>query len=436
MKKLNLIYAERWRRMLTFLAIIVTYAMTVMAQQPKITVHGTVEDAEGAIVGASVSEKGTMNGTVTNIEGNFSLSVNPNATLTINYIGYAEKEIAVKGQTTLRITMEESMTELDEIVVTALGIQRSEKALGFAVQRVSGEDLVIAQGANVVTSLTGKVAGLNVTNSTEFMGGSGMLLRGYGPLIVLDGVMFGNTSLDDIPANDIESVDVLKGPTAAALYGSRGSNGVIMVTTQKAKEQGVKVSVNSNTMLHAGYTSFPEVQTAYSSGGGSQYKPGAADYVWGDRLDIGRTGLQYNPYTYEWEEMPLTSKGKNNFQNFLEQAIVTNNNVSLSQKGQYGSIRASLNHVYNKGQYPNQNSQNFSFAIGGTMDYKKFHLGAGYGQGNFMYNMVIWTGPEYDVREFRNYWKKGKENQEQNWFVTDWYDNPYFLAYEKTRCKP
>lgn len=203
MKKLNLIYAERWRRMLTFLAIIVTYAMTVMAQQPKITVHGTVEDAEGAIVGASVSEKGTMNGTVTNIEGNFSLSVNPNATLTINYIGYAEKEIAVKGQTTLRITMEESMTELDEIVVTALGIQRSEKALGFAVQRVSGEDLVIAQGANVVTSLTGKVAGLNVTNSTEFMGGSGMLLRGYGPLIVLDGVMFGNTSLDDIPANDV-----------------------------------------------------------------------------------------------------------------------------------------------------------------------------------------------------------------------------------------
>jgi hypothetical protein len=220
-----------------------------------------------------------------------------------------------------------------------------------------------------------------------------------------------------------------------------------MVTTKKADKKGITVSVNSSTMLHAGYTAFPEVQTSYSSGGGSKYMPGAADYVWGDRLDIGRTGLQYNPFTYEWEETPLTSKGKNNFRNFLEQAIVTNNNVNVAMKGDIGGFRASLNHIYNKGQYPNQDSQNYSFSIGGNIDYGKFHLdaginyhklhyssnlGAGYGQGNFMYNMVIWTGPEYDIRDYRDYWVKGKENEQQNWFVNDWYDNPYFLAYERT----
>jgi TonB-dependent SusC/RagA subfamily outer membrane receptor len=239
----------------------------------------------------------------------------------------------------------------------------------------------------------------------------------------------------------------MKGPTGAALYGSRGANGVLMVTTKKASKNGLNISVNSSTMLHAGYTAFPEVQTSYSSGGGSKYMPGAADYVWGDRLDIGRTGLQYNPFTYEWEETLLTSKGKNNFQNFLEQAVVTNNNVSVTMKGELGGFRASLNHVYNKGQYPNQNSQDYSFSLGGNIDYRRFHLdagisyrkqmfssnlGAGYGQGNFMYNMVIWTGPEYDILEYRDYWVKGKENEQQNWFVTDWYDNPYFLAYEKT----
>jgi TonB-linked SusC/RagA family outer membrane protein len=411
-------------------------------------IKGRVTDAAGEpVVGASIVEKGSANGVLSGSNGEYSISVKADATLQVSCIGYSATEQTVGLRTVVDFTLVEEAQQLDDLVVTALGIRRSEKALGYAVQRVSGDDLTIAKGANVVTSLTGKVAGLSVTNSTEFMGGSGITLRGYGPLIVVDGVMFGNIALDDIPADDIESLDVLKGPTAAALYGSRGSNGVIMVTTKKAKEQGIKVAFNSSTMFHAGYTKFPEVQTSYSSGGGGKYLPGAADYVWGDRLDIGRTGLQYNPYTYEWEEAPLTSKGKNNFRNFLEQAVVTNNNISLSQKGKYGSIRASLNHIYNKGQYPNQNSQNFSFSVGGTMDYKRFHLdaginyhkffytsnlGAGYGQGNFMYNMVIWTGPEYDIREYREYWKKGKENQEQNWFVTEWYDNPYFLAYEKT----
>ena len=436
---------------LSLLLLFVAAGMVTAAGQPNRRISGTVTEADGTpIIGASVVEKGTTNGTATDAAGKFVLTVGGNATLQISYVGYVTQEVltgSVGAEGTLNVTLEESVSDLGEVVVTALGIKREEKALGYAVQTISSDELTIARGANVVSSLTGKIAGVSVTNSSEFMGGSGIALRGYGPLIVIDGVMFGNTSLDDLPADDIESLSVLKGPTGAALYGSRGANGVIMVTTKRASQKGLSVSVNSSTMLHAGYTAFPEVQTSYSSGGGSVYKPGVADYVWGDRLDIGRTGSQYNPFTYEWEDTPLTSKGKNNFQNFLEQAFVTNNNVSLAMKGDMGGFRASVNHIYNKGQYPNQNSQNYSFSLGGNIDYKRFHLdaginyhkqfyssnlGAGYGQGNFMYNMVIWTGPEYDIRDYRDYWVKGRENERQNWFVDEWYDNPYFLAYEKT----
>jgi TonB-linked SusC/RagA family outer membrane protein len=440
----------RFLKLSMFLLFLVAGIVNATGQQSK-QVSGTVTDLNGVpVIGASVLEKGTTNGVVTNDNGKFTLTLRDDATLQVSYLGYVTKEIPVKeaaSDGTINVVLEEDISSLNEIVVTALGIRREEKALGYAVQTISGDELTIARGSNVVNSLTGKIAGVRVTNSTEFMGSNGISLRGSGPLIVIDGVMFGNTSLDDIPADDIESLSSLKGPTGAALYGSRGASGVIMVTTKKAKKNGLNVSVNSGTMLHAGYTIFPEVQTSYSSGGGSEYKPGAADYVWGDRLDIGRTGLQYNPFTYEWEMTELTSRGKNNFQNFLEQAIVTNNNVNVTMKGDLGGFRVSLNHIYNKGQYPNQNSQNYSFAVGGNIDYKRFHLdaginyhklffssnlGAGYGQGNFMYNMVIWTGPEYDIRDYRNYWVKGKENEQQNWFVNEWYDNPYFLAYEKT----
>jgi TonB-linked SusC/RagA family outer membrane protein len=429
---------------------LVTGIANVTGQQSK-RITGAVTDVNNnPIIGASIVEKGATNGVASNDKGIFALTVSDNATLQISCMGYVTKEVSVNDAAsdgTLNVVLEEDINALSEIVVTALGIRREEKALGYAVQSISGDELTIVRGANVVNSLTGKIAGVKVTNSTEFLGGSGIALRGYGPLIVIDGVMFGNTSLNDIPAEDIESLTVLKGPTGAALYGSKGANGVIMVTTKKASEAGLRVSVNSSTMLHAGYTAFPEVQTTYSSGSAGKYLPGAADYVWGDRLDIGRTGLQYNPRTYEWEDMALTSRGKNNFRNFLEQALVTNNNVSVATKGEIGGFRASLNHVYNKGQYPNQNAQDFSFSLNGNLDYKRFHLeaginyhksfyssnlGAGYGQGNFMYNMVIWTGPEYDILEYRDYWVKGKENEQQNWFVADWYDNPYFLAYEKT----
>lgn len=423
-----------------------TFAIIPRVVEQKQTVTGVVTDANGEIVvGANVIEQGTTNGVVTDTNGRFTLQVPQGASIQISYLGYETRSIRFDGQSNLSVVLNDNSLGLKEVVVTALGIKREQKALGYAVQELDNEQLTVAKGADVATSLTGKIAGLNIKNSTEFAASPTLTLRGNTPLLVVDGIPHYNVTLSDVPADDIESISVLKGSTASALYGSRGGDGAIMVTTKRAQKEGLDISVNSNTMFQAGFLKLPEVQSSYSSGGSGKYAPG--DYVWGDKLDICRVVSQYNPYTYKWEDMPLTSKGKDNFNNFLEQALVTNNNISVSQKGEYGSVRASLNHVYNKGQYPNSKQQKLTFSVGGTMDYKKFHLdadiaynknlytnnnGSGYGMGSYMYNLLIWTGAEYDIRDYRNYWREGKEQQEQNWMDDWWYDNPYFLAYERT----
>lgn len=405
-----------------------------------------IDQNDDVVIGASVSVEGTSRGVITNIDGGFELVVPIDSKIVISYIGYKKITVPVTHENYYLIRMAEDSQMLDDVVVTALGIKREEKALGYSVQKVKGEDLTGVKGANFATSLTGKIAGLNVKNSTEFAAAPTITLRGYSPLIVVDGVPFANVGLSDIPADDIESIDVLKGATASALYGSKGSSGAVMITTKtgSSNAEGLSVSVNSNTMFHAGYLKFPDVQTSYSSGSGSRYKPG--DYVWGDKLDIGRTAEQYNPYTYQIEEMELVSKGKDNVKNFTEMSFVTNNNVSITQKGKYGNVRASLTHVYNKGQFPNAKQNKFTFSVGGNMKYQNFSLdagitynkryrsntnGTGYGVGSYLYNLMIWTGAEYDVRDYRNYWVDGKKDIEQNWMDPAWYDNPYFLAYER-----
>lgn len=414
-------------------------------QQASKRIKGIVIDRKGEpVIGANVKEKGTSaNGTITDIYGCFEMSVNPKGSIIVSFIGYKTKEVPVANTTPLTIELSENAEALNEVVVTALGIKREEKALGYAVQKVGGEQLSTVKNINVATALTGKIAGLNIKNSSEFNTGPTISLRASSPLLVVDGVPYGNVGLNDIASDDIESIDVLKGATASALYGARGGAGAIMVTTKKGSKEGLNVTVNSSTMFEAGYLKKPEVQTSYSSGGNGRYSTGG--YVWGDKLDIGRTAKQYNPYTQEWEVMPLVSKGKDNLKNFQELGLVTNNNVSVSQKGKYGSVRTSLTHVYNKGQYPNQKLNKFTYSVSGDMKWKQFSFeggltynkrfypngtGAGYGGSGYLYNLLVWSGTEYDIRDYKNYWIK--EDEQQNWMDKDWYDNPYFIANEIT----
>lgn len=416
-------------------------------QQSNVKITGTVIDHENIpIIGANVTVKGNSTiGTITDIDGQFTLDVPKNAVLIISYIGYKSQEVKVTGQA-IKIKLTEDSEVLGEVVVTALGIKREEKALGYATQKVSGENLAKVKTVNVATALTGKVAGLNVQNSTEFGEAPALKLRGEEPLLVLDGVPYRYMSLNDVAPDDIESIDVLKGATASALYGARGGSGAIMVTTKRGKQEGLNVNVNSSTMFNAGYLKLPEVQKSYSSGLNGQYNDNAS-YVWGALLDAGNEAMQYNPYTQEREMTPLTSRGKNNLKNFQELSFITNNNLSVTYKGKYGSFRTSLTHVYNKGQFPNEKLNKITYSVSGDIKYKKFSAEAGItynkrfypnksnpgydGGRSYLYQMLVWSGSEYDIRDYKNYWKV-KDELSNWWDRGNWYENPYYIANEVT----
>ena len=420
---------------------------TAINQQSKIKITGTVVDQAGIpIIGANITVKNqTGTGTITDIDGRFTLEIPANSTLSISYIGYKNQEIRVTSSKPLTIKLQDDAEVLDEVVVTALGIKREEKALGYAVQKVSGDQLTTIKSVDVTSGLNGKIAGLKVENSTEFNEAPNLKLRGENPLIVIDGVPYKNMSLRDIASDDIESIDVLKGATASALYGARGGSGAVMITTKRGKEEGLQVTVNSSTMFNAGYLKLPEVQTSYSSGKNGIYNDNSS-YVWGAKLDIGNEAMQYNPYTQEREMTELTSRGKNNLKNFQELSFITNNNVSVTQKGKYGSIRTSLTHVYNKGQWPNEKLNKITYTVSGDMKYKKFSSEAGitynkrfypnmggsaYHGTGYIYNLLVWSGSEYDIRDYKNYWKI-KDEQSNWWDRGGWYDNPYYIANELT----
>jgi TonB-dependent SusC/RagA subfamily outer membrane receptor len=257
--------------------------------QPK-KISGIVTDSKTGepLVGLTVQIKGTISGTTTSLDGLYSIEVkSPDAILVFSYLGYQSQEFEVKNLSELNVVMQETATELESVVVTALGVKREEKALGYSVQKVSGESIQTIKVADPTTSLTGKVAGLLVKNSTNFGTGPQIQLRGEEPLIVIDGVPSANTSINDISPDDIKSIDVLKGATASALYGYRGANGAVMITTIRGgKTKGLSVTLNSSTLLNLGYVTIPKTQKSYSSGFNGKY---GDDYVWGDKLDIGRT---------------------------------------------------------------------------------------------------------------------------------------------------
>ncbi|HNU38551.1 MAG TPA: SusC/RagA family TonB-linked outer membrane protein, partial [Macellibacteroides fermentans] len=409
-----------------------------------IVITGKIVDNKGeAIIGANVLIKGTSSGVVSDMDGNFSIKApNEQSVLIFSYVGYVNQEIQIGTRRTFSITLQESSLEIDELVVTALGMKRSEKALGYATQKVSGGEFEKVKGANVATSLTGRISGLTVYNSTEFLESPTLKLRGENPILVLDGVPT-NMSLGEINSDDILSIDVLKGATASALYGSRGGSGAIMVTTKKGGKEGFSVTVNTSNMFNVGTLAMPEVQTAYSAGYNGKYN--TDDEVWGDKLDIGRIYPQWDPIAKEMRESELTSKGRNNFKNFLEFSMISNTNVSVTQTGKNGSVRSSFSYVHNKGQYPNAKSQQFKYSIGGemklgdkvsvegTLAFNKMispnTAGTGYGNQGYIYNLLVWTGPEYDVTQYKDYWITPDEKQ--NWHYEGWYDNPYLMAYEK-----
>jgi TonB-linked SusC/RagA family outer membrane protein len=422
-------------------------------QPKKVTGKVTDEITGETLIGVTVQIKGTTIGTTTSVDGSYSLDVQlPDAILVFSYLGYEPKEFSVKDAVVINVAMHQIATQLESVVVTALGIKREEKALGYAVQKVDGKNLQTVRPVDVGTSLTGKVAGLSVLNSTEFGAAPDITLRGETPLLVIDGVPYGNMTLRDIPSDDIENLSILKGATASALYGSRGGGGAIMVTTKKGSaNKGLTVTINSSTMFAAGYLAIPESQSTYGRAVNSKTVNGVTtltavtngDGAWGPPLE-GQEVVQWDPITKTMKAMPYLPVGKDNFNNFLEPGYILNNNINIVQQGEFGSFRASATWVKNKGQYPNSMFDKFTYSIGGDMKLKKFTLSSsiaynkqsspnlgfsGYVGYDPMYSMLIWSSPDWNMLDYKDYWIVPDVSQSNSY--TDTNNNPWFDRNER-----
>lgn len=440
---------------------------TISAQMP-VPIKGRVIDSLSGqpLIGVTVQVKSTGIGTTTDADGRFSLEVANHAILVVSFLGYDAKQIIIAdGTTNLLIKLSTAHSELSEVVVTALGIKKEKRALGYAVQEVNGETMAKTKTPTVLGALTGKVAGLNIVNTTDLFQNPGISLRGRTPLIVIDGVPDPSADPYKINADDIESVTVLKGTAAAALYGSIGVNGAIMYTTKKGQKGQLSVEINSSTLFQTGYTAIPKVQTQYGdgdngvyayvdgSGGGSE----GGGWIWGPKLDQKDPGTpsgyyetpQYNsPVDASGNLVPLPwiSRGKNNIRNFFQTGLLSTNSVSASAGNDKGSFRISASHVYQKGLVPNTSVNNSSFTVGGNYaltsrlkvdtklsynkEYSDNYPTIGYGPPNILYNLILWIGSDIDIRDLKDYWVKGKEGLQQRNYNLSWYNNPYFVAYQ------
>ena len=251
------------------LVIVMTLlCLCVKAQNLRVT--GVVRDKSDVIIGASVMVKNSTVGTVTDMDGRYSVEVPANGVLIFSYIGYTPVEKQVDGQTVINVTMNDDVQAIDEVVVTAIGIKQQKKKLGYTTQQVNTEALDQPGTVNVGNALSGQVAGLTVNNPTGIFQAPSFSLRGKTPLMVIDGVPV-ESDLFDVSPENIESINVLKGTAAAALYGSRGKDGAILITTKLAKEDGLTVTAGLSSMVSAGFTVFPETQTEFGSGSNGQY---------------------------------------------------------------------------------------------------------------------------------------------------------------------
>ncbi len=408
-------------------------------------VKGKVMDANGPLPGANVRVKGTMNGTVADFDGNYVLkNVNGTDVLQFSFMGYQNQEVSVNGKSVVNVVMSEGANQLDEVVVTALGIKRETKALGYATQKVSGDVLTKVSGVDVGSSLTGKVSGLLVRNTPDFNAAPVISIRGELPLLVIDGVPYQNKTLSDVSSEDIESVNVLKGATASALYGFRGASGAILVTTKNGSTNlaGLSVDYTNNTMWSAGFLALPEKQGVYGRGGSNMYDK-YSDESWGTVMD-GTIRNQWDPFLKEYADYPYVNSGENNFENFLEDGYITNNNLNIGYKGDVASVRGSVNWTENKGVYPNQKSDRYTYSLGGDINLEKFQLSSNmsyskketpnqssnsYTAYDPMYSLLIWSSTDFDLRDYKDYWIKPDETQ--NYTLPD-HNNPYYNMYERT----
>lgn len=462
------------------LILILFFSVSAVFSQER-TITGTVTDTDGLpLIGASVVAKGAQQmGTITDVDGKFSLELPEGInTIMLSYIGYKQKEVNVADKTSVNIQMELSSTELDAVVVTALGIKKEKKALGYAFSDVSGEELTTNRDPNFINSMSNKIAGVNISQTAGGAGTSSrIVIRGIKslssesqPLIVVDGVPLDNSSdgatwtggvdygnsLMAISPDDIETMSVLKGPNAAALYGSRAATGVILITTKKGKSGKMKVTLNSNVMVDKAYV-VTDYQNEYGAGfGGSiarnaltpeeqeKYGLDTAYYYystgsWGPRLDGTRDSV------INWNGELITMRAHpDNVENYFKTGYTITNSIALENGTEKYNWRLSISDLENKGIKPNSeyNRKSVNYTMSSKLnDYISTSFKANYiredafnrvGQGDSRTGArtFIWMPRSIDMNTLKEDYKDENGN-EQNWYKNDpWHTNPYWEAYE------
>lgn len=493
------------RKIFTIICILCIGASNLFAQT--IRVSGTVTSADDGqtLPGVSVVVKGTINAAVTDMNGKYSLVVPVDATLQFSYLGLATQEIAVQNRQVIDVEMISSLQELDEVVVTALGITREKKSLGYAIQEIKAEELAGAGQMNLTQSLTGKIAGVHVNTFGGTVGASSRIsIRGNSslssnqqPLIVVDGVPIANdtqrsgdnyyngvdygSGLNDINPEDIESMTVLKGGSAA-LYGMRAGNGVILITTKSgARAKGVEISYD-------GYVTFdrvanmPRLQNLYGQGSdGSEYAwkqnaPGMsyADYAaeygfsfvdgkgdggindgydesWGPRLDIGLNLPQFDSPVVNGVRQPTPwISHPDNVKDFFQTGISQNHTVSVLSRSEKATIRASLSFRGQTGTVPNTDQKRYTGQINSNMKlnkYVSFELNSnytrtesdnllwqGYGGANPINGLFLWSARQINMNSLKANWDEKDATGAYtmyNWNY-NYHLNPYFNINKNT----
>ena len=431
-------------------------------------ISGVITDESGEpLEGVTVFEKNTTKGTISGNDGSYHIEASgPKGILVFQFVGKKPVEISIDGRSEIDVVMEEEIFSLDDVVVTALGIRKQQKSIGYATQKVEGSSLTTVQEPNIINNLTGKVAGLTVYNSTDFFATSDLRLRGERPLIVVDGIPSLSSDLWEINANDIEEINVLKGASASALYGSLGRNGAIMITTRRgAQTDRMEIEINTSVVLQPSFLRVPEIQTTYGSGrlGNYRYVDGTGQgvegsgFTWGPKLDepdpTTPSGfveiVQYNSpidsITGERIPLPWISRGKNNLENFLRTGAIMNNSISITTGNKERNMRLSFANKTQWGIAPNTQLGSSTFGLSGAYTWKNLRVDASMFYNNqssdnipevawssesYVYNLTLWMGSNIDVRDLKDYWVPGREGYQQRHYMTTWYNNPYFLVNE------
>ncbi|TSJ39740.1 SusC/RagA family TonB-linked outer membrane protein [Mucilaginibacter corticis] len=454
------------------LALLLPFFVTRQATAQSLAISGVVTaKSDGSpLAGVTINDVTNSSTVIANAEGKFTINAHIGDLLKVTYIGFETQEITIKENTTsLQIILQDGQNSLNEVVVTALNISKEKKTLGYSVQGLKAKDIAEAKETNLVNALTGKIAGVNVTSSQGDMGSSRIVIRGETsiagdnqPLFVVDGIPVDNSQLlgnagsrdfanaiADINAEDIESLTVLKGPNAAALYGSRAAHGVILIKTKTGKgAKGFGVTINSNTSF-SNLLGLPKYQNEFGQGSDGKFsyvdgKGGGVndgvDESWGPPLD-GRLIPQFNS---NGVAVPFIAH-PDNVRSFFKTGVAVNNGVSLAGSGDKYDFRLGYNNLHQTGVIPNSEQGKNSFILNATYkltpkltlstvaNYIKddaSHIpGSGGKRSTSTMLEFTWFGRQVDVTQLKNY--LDANGNTFNW-NNSYYSNPYWLAYQNT----